>query len=137
MKNKAIVIAIICAVLAASGFAAYSSYFKPVEANVSKVKNSPQEFLGPVKIVGKAGNVYADKGVVEIVDDKACCNLFLIVPFTEEQKKELGAQFLFKGALPSRGQPLEVLGKISESPEGYTLEVKEVSSSGAPLISRL
>ena len=74
----------LAAAVGIAGVATLLAYPKLAPAKVvglSEVKANPEEFLGRVTITGKTGNAYPDQGVLEIVDEKACCNLFLSVPF--------------------------------------------------------
>jgi hypothetical protein len=73
---------------------------------------------------------------VQLVDEKACCNLVLAVPFTGQQQSQLGTDALYSGTLPQPGQPLEAHGEIRKVEGGFRLDVSKVTSSGAVLIRK-
>ncbi|HSH69609.1 MAG TPA: hypothetical protein VK997_06805, partial [Deferrisomatales bacterium] len=127
--------------VALAAVATFLAYPKLAPANVvgvSKVKANPAGFLGKVTITGMTGNAYPDQGVVELADEKACCNLFLFVPSTEAQRTKLEASGgLYGGTYPSRGQPLEAHGVLKETAEGYAFEVSKLTSGGEVLLRKL
>lgn len=135
MRRKKLIIAGIAA-LAAAGTVAWKAT-AALEVGVAKVSGNPAAYVGKVKIVGKTGGIDAGRGLVQMVDDKACCNLVIAVPFTAEQKAQLGVETLYSGALPQPGQPIEAHGVIRQvEGGGYRLDVAKVTSSGSVLIRR-
>ena len=133
-----ITLAALIAVVAVATFLAYPKLAPAKVVGVSKVKANPAGFLGKVTITGQTGKAYADQGVVEMVDEKACCNLFLFVPSTEEQRAKLKApEGLYDGTYPSQGQPLEAHGELKEVEDGYVFEVSKLTSDGQVLVRRL
>lgn len=106
------------------------------EVGVSKVSGNPAAYLGKVKIVGKTGGVDATRGLLQIVDEKECCNLVVAVPFTNQQQSQLGMDVLYSGKLPSPGQPLEAHGVIRKVGGGYRLDVSKLTSGGSVLVRR-
>jgi hypothetical protein len=133
---KKIVIAAVVLCLAAAGAFAWQMT-SATEVGVSKVANNPAEFVGKVKVIGKAGRIDPGRGLVEIVDDKACCQLVIAVPTTAQQQAELGVERLYTGMFPQPGQPLEAHGVIRQLEGGYRLDVSKVTSAGAVLLRRL
>ena len=109
MKKTPVILAILVC-LAGGGAFAWQS-LSPQEVALGKVKGNPAAYLGKVKVTGKVGRVDPARGLLEMVDEKACCNLVLALPFTAEQKTTLGADTLYAGTLPQPGQPLRVLGR--------------------------
>ena len=133
-----IALAALVAVAAVVTSLAYTKQAQAQVVGVSKVKANPAEFLGKVIITGTTGNAYPDQGVVEVVDEKACCNLFLFVPSTEAQRTKLEAsEGLYGGTYPSRGQPLEAHGVLKETEGGYAFEVSKITRDGEVLLRRL
>lgn len=138
MQKRTLFIVIAALAVTAAGFGTYYGVANAAKvAGVSKIKNNPAQFVGRVQITGKVGNVFADQGVVEIVDEKACCNLFLTVPFTPAQQNELGTASLYGGTLPTKGQALEAHGVLEETSEGYVFVVSKLTSGSETLISKL
>lgn len=135
MKRKTLIVAG-AAVLAVAGTVAWKAT-SAREVGVSKISGNPAAYLGKVKIVGKTGGVDAARGLVQLVDDKGCCNLVVAVPFTAEQKAQLGVDTLYTGSLPQPGQPLEAHGVIRQVEGGFRLDVSKVTSSGSVLARRI
>lgn len=135
--KKIAILGIIAAALVAGGVGAYDKFFKAPETNVSGLKGTPDKFLGKVVVTGRAGKVYPDKGVIEMVDDKGCCNIFLFVPMQAEQQREFQLTCLFKGELPAQGAPLTVKGKVEKTADSYAFNVDEVISAGKTLLTRI
>jgi len=131
-KTLAIVGAVAVAALGAVAWKATSAQ----EVGVAKVSNNPAAFLGKVKIVGKIGAVDAARGLLQIVDDKACCNVVVAVPFTSQQQSQLGVDVLYSGTLPQPGQPVAAHGVIRQVDRGYRLDVSKVTSGGSVLIRK-
>ena len=116
--------------------AAVSGSDAPQVVDVSVLKANPDKYLGPVVVKGMTGQVYANDGVVEIGDQKGCCNLYLFVPFTDEQNQKLRAESLYQGEFPAPGTPLEVECVLSKVDEGYRLDVIRVDSHGKTLLTK-
>ncbi|MBI5013890.1 MAG: hypothetical protein HZB55_00165 [Deltaproteobacteria bacterium] len=135
MKIKTLIVVGVAA-LAAVGAVAWKAT-SAQEVGVSKVSGNPSAYLGKVKIVGKTGGVDAARGLVQIVDDKGCCNLVLAVPLTAEQKSQLGADAVYAGSFPQPGQAIEAHGVIRQVEGGYRLDVAKVTSSGSVLVRRI
>ena len=136
--SKRTILVVTLLLAAAAGLAAVSGVFAgPQEVTVSNVKGNPAAYLGKVSITGKAGAVHSEKGVIEMVDEKACCSIYLLVPFTAGQQKELQSESLFQGDWPQQGQPLVAIGEVSQTDKGYALDVSEVQSGGRTLLRRL
>lgn len=106
------------------------------EVGVSKVSGNPGAFLGKLKIVGKTGGVDPARGLFQIVDEKACCNIVIAVPTTPAQQGQLGIQALYTGTLPQPGQPVEAHGVLRQVQGGYQLDVAKVTSAGNVLLKR-
>lgn len=106
------------------------------EVGVSKVSGNPAAYVGKVKIVGKTGGVDTARGLLQIVDEKACCNLVVAVPFTTQQQSMLGIDALYTGTLPQPGQPLEAHGVIRQVQGGYRLDVSKLTSGGGVLVRK-
>ena len=133
-----IALAALVAIAAVVTSLAYTKQAQAKVVGVSKVKANPAEFLGKVVITGTTGNAYPDQGVVELVDEGACCNLFLFVPSTEAQRTKLeAAEGLYGGTYPSRGQPLEAHGVLKETAGGYAFLVNKITRDGEVLLRRL
>jgi len=107
------------------------------EVGVSKVKGNPDAFLGKVKITGKVGGVDPSRGLLQIVDEKACCDLVLAVPFDAQQQADLGAEAVYAGTLPQSGQPIEAHGVLRKEKEGYRLDLSKVTSGGKVLVRKV
>lgn len=136
--SKRVILVIALLLAGAAGIAAVSGVFAGhQEVTVSNVKGNPAAYVGKVSITGKAGTVLADKGVIEMVDEKACCAIYLLVPTTAEQQKELRGEALYQGDWPREGQPLTAVGEIGKNDQGYTLNVSEVQSGGRVLMRRI
>jgi hypothetical protein len=108
-----------------------------VTVDVAAVKANPDKYLGNVKITGKAGNVFPGDGVVEIADAKACCSLYLFVPFTDAQNEKFNTSSLYKGTFPKVGSDISVTGVLSKNDTGYVMEVVTIQSGGTTLISKI
>lgn len=134
--RKIAVLSIVALAMGSLGFAYYEKNLKPKEVNVSLLKAKPQDYLGKVKVTGKTGKVWAEKGIVEMLDDKACCNLFLIVPQTAEQGRELQTDQLYSWEQISSGWPITVKAEIKQDKEGYLLVVDKAESGGKTVIAR-
>ena len=102
---------------------------------VSELKANPEKYLGPISITGKAARVFPGDGVVEIADEKACCAVYLFVPFTEEQRTKLSAEHLYTGTLPAVGVMITADAELTKVAEGYMLQVKEIRSGDAVLVA--
>lgn len=135
--KKTLVLSIILLAVGTIVFAAYGKYMKPKEVNVSALTSNPQDYLGKVLITGKSGKILADRGVIEMLDDKACCKLFLLVPRTAEQGRGLGMTQLYTWEQISEGQILTATAKVSKEGENFILEVDEVESAGKTLVKKL
>jgi len=137
-KKRTLLIVLVALILGVGGFGVYYGVAGAAKVvGVSKVKNKPGEHLGKLQITGLAGKVYADQGVVELVDEKACCNLFLLVPFTSQQQAALGNAPLYTGTLPAKGQALQAHGVLTETPEGYAFVVSKLTSGGETLVRKM
>lgn len=134
---KYALVAVIVLALGAVGYGAYDKYLKPREVSVTDLKNAPESYIGRVLITGKVGKVYPEKSVFEMLDEKACCSIYVVVPSTPELQKEFDAPALYKGSLPKEGQILNVKGEVIKKNEGYSLEVHKVTSKGTTLIERV
>lgn len=135
--KKVMIVALSAVLLAGGGFAAYNGLFRAKEVSVSKIKAKPEEYLGKVVISGKAGRVYADKGLVEMVDEKACCNLFLALPMNEAQQKELDVKERYEGRLPAQGEAIFADGELVRNPDGFTVRVEEVRTAGGSILRKI
>jgi hypothetical protein len=138
MSKKTILVLFTLLAVTAAGFAAVSGVFAgPQEVTVSAVKGNPGAYVGKVSITGLAGTVHTDKGVIEMVDEKACCAIYLLVPTTAGQQQELQIESLYQGDWPQKGQPLVALGEIRKTDKGFSLDIAEVQSGGRVLLSSL
>jgi hypothetical protein len=106
------------------------------EVGVSKVSANPAAFVGRLKIVGKTGGVDPARGLFQIVDDKACCNIVIAVPTTAAQQGQLGVRALYAGTLPQPGRPVEAHGTLRQVQAGYEFEVAKITSDGSLLLKR-
>ena len=106
------------------------------EVGVSALKANPEKYLGALKVDGQAGNVFPNDGVIEISDDKACCSIYLFVPFTTAQQENLKTATLYTGSMPAVGQQLSVTGLLEKSPDGYRFIVYDVKSNDSIIIAR-
>jgi len=102
---------------------------------VSELKANPEKYLGPVSITGRAAKVYAEDSVVEIADEKACCAVYLFVPFTEAQRTKLGTTNLYSGTLPAVGAEITADAELTKMEKGYMLQVKQIRSGDAVLVA--
>jgi hypothetical protein len=101
---------------------------------VSKVKNNPEQYLGNIKISGKAAKIYPNDGVIEIADAKACCAIYLMVPTTDAQKDKLGVANLYQGTFPQKGQDIIAEGLLEKTTDGYAFIVSKVTSNDAKVL---
>ena len=108
-----------------------------VTVGVSEVKGNPDKYLGNIKVTGKAGNVFPEDGVVEIADAKACCAVYLFVPFTKAQNEKFNTESLYQGTFPEIGADISVTGVLSKNDKGYVLEVSSIQSGDATLITKI
>ncbi len=108
-----------------------------VTVGVSELKGNPDKYLGNVRVTGLAGNVFPTDGVIEIADAKACCAIYLLVPFGDSQKSKLGAVNLYKGEMPQKGQEIEAEGLLQKGANGYSFVVSKVLSNKKVLIERI
>ncbi len=102
---------------------------------VSELKANPDAYLGSVSITGKAARVYAEDGVIQIADEKACCAFYLFVPFTEVQREKLGSRRLYQGTLPEVGASITADAELTKKEEGYVLEVRSIRAGDGVLIA--
>ncbi len=102
---------------------------------VSELKANPDAYLGSVTITGKAARVFAEDGVVQIADEKACCAVYLFVPFTEAQRQKLGSSRLYQGTLPEIGASITADAELTKKEEGYVLEVRSIRAGDGTLIA--
>jgi hypothetical protein len=102
---------------------------------VSALKANPDKYLGDVTITGRAAKVYPADSVVEIADEKACCAVYLFVPFTEAQRAKLGAEDLYQGTLPAVGAQITADAKLKKVEKGYMLKVKEIRAGETVLVA--
>lgn len=135
--KKIIVVAVVLTALGGAGFAAYTNLVAAKEVTVSNLKGNPANYLGRIEVTGKAGRVYADQGVIEMVDEKACCSVYLTVPQNDEQGKALKTADRFSGRFPAQGDAITAVGELSQNADGYFIRVKEVRSGSAKLIARI
>lgn len=133
--KKTMIVATAVALLAAAGLA--WSLSGPEAVGLSKLKANPEQYVGKVKVIALAGRTDASQGLLEIADEKACCTLVLVVPFTAEQQAQQKSPHLYAGALPEQGAPLEVLGTLTQVGAGYTFRVIRVTSGGKEIIKRV
>ena len=133
--KKVMVIAAAVVLCVAAGFA--WRLFAPRAVGVSELKANPERNVGKVEVRALAGRTDPANGLLEIADEKACCALLLDVPFTEDQRTRLRSEHLYRGVLPDKGTPLEVLGTLGRLGAGYTFTVDRVSSAGKAVIKRL
>lgn len=135
--KKLVVVGVLAVAASAGGYGVYQKFLKAKETTVSVLKGKPDDFLGKVVVTGRSGKVYPDKSVIEMVDDKGCCNIFLFVPQNESQQKEFQQKALYRGELPQPGQPLTVKGTLVKTGEAYAFEVEEVTGSGKTFMTRI
>ena len=102
---------------------------------VSALKANPDQFLGELSVSGRAAKVYPKDSVIEIADEKACCSVYLFVPFTEAQRAKLGAQNLYAGTLPAVGTEITADAELTKVEQGYMLRVKEIRSGDTVLVA--
>jgi hypothetical protein len=133
--KKMTIIATVVVLVAAAGLA--WSLSTPEGVGLSKLKASPERYVGKVKVIAVAGRTDANQGLLEIADEKACCTLVLEVPLTAEQQTTLKSAYRYAGALPEKGAQLEILGTLRQVGAGYSFKVTRVNSGGKVLIRRL
>ena len=103
--------------------------------SVSELKANPEAYLGNVSITGTAARVYAEDGVIQIADEKACCAVYLFVPFTEAQRDKLGSTRLYRGTLPAVGASITADAELTKAERGYVLEVRSVRVGDGVLVA--
>ncbi len=102
---------------------------------VSALKANPEKYLGDLSVSGRAAKVYPADSVVEIADEKACCALYLFVPFTEAQRVKLGAEHLYQGTLPQVGAEITADAELTKVDQRYVLKVKRIRSGDNVLVA--
>jgi hypothetical protein len=102
---------------------------------VSALKANPEKYLGDVTVSGRAAKVYPADSVVELSDEKACCAVYLFVPFTEAQRNKLGAEDLYQGTLPTVGAQITADAELKKVEGGYMLKVKEIRAGETVLVA--
>jgi len=102
---------------------------------VSALKSAPESYLGHIEITGRANNVFPEDGVIEIGDEKACCSIYLLVPFTPEQQAKLDVADLYEGALPARGIEISAFGELQNTDKGYRFVVSQVKKGNEVLVA--
>lgn len=133
--KKMMIIATVVVLVAAAGLAWSLSATEAV--GLSKLKANPEQYVGKVKVIALAGRTDANQGLLEIADEKACCTIVLEVPLNAEQQTMLKSEFRYAGALPEKGERLEILGTLRQVGAGYSFKVTRVSSGGKVIIKRL
>lgn len=103
---------------------------------LSDVSANPSKFIGKLTIAGNAGPVFADDGVFQLVDQKGCCQIYLLVPFTAAQQKELEISALYTGTLPTEGESIQTTGTLKREGANYVFDVEKVSRDGKVIISK-
>jgi hypothetical protein len=134
MRRKLMILA---AVVVCGGAGLAWSLSAPEAVGLSKLKANPELHVGKVRMTALAGRNDSSQGLLEVVDEKACCTLVLDVPFTTEQQTRRKTAHLYAGALPEKGTPLEVLGSLSRVGAGYAFTVERISSAGKVLLRRI
>ena len=139
LLNRSILAALVAlALVVVAGCNDNEASAKPaVTVGVSEVKGNPDKYLGNVKVTGKAGNVFPGDGVVEIADAKACCAVYLFVPFTDAQNEKFQTPSLYQGTFPEVGADIAVTGVLSKNDNGYVLEVGTIQSGEKTLITKI
>jgi hypothetical protein len=117
------------------GAAASKAALSGKACGVSELKANPDAYLGSVTVTGKASRVFAEDGVIQIADEKACCAVYLFVPFTEAQRDKLGSKRLYQGTLPEIGASITADAELTKREEGYVLEVRSIRSGDGMLIA--
>lgn len=128
---------ILAVVVVCGGAGLAWSLSTPESVGLSKLKANPEQYVGRVRMSALAGRSDAGQGLLEVVDEKACCTLVLDVPFTPEQQAARKSERLYAGALPERGTPLEVLGSLSRMGAGYAFTVERISGGDKVFVKRL
>ncbi len=108
---------------------------KAAAVGVSALKANPDKYLGQLVINGKASNVFPDDGVIEISDDKACCSIYLFVPFNREQQAKLKIEQIYDGRLPAAGAAISARGELSKSDAGYRFTVSEITEGANVIVA--
>jgi hypothetical protein len=133
--KKMMIIATVVVLVAAAGLA--WSLSTPEGVGLSKLKANPERYVGKVKVIALAGRTDANKGLLEIADEKACCTMVLEVPLTTEQQTRQKSEHLYAGTLPEKGAPLEIVGTLRQVGAGYSFRVIRVTSGGKEIIKRV
>jgi len=102
---------------------------------VSALKADPESYLGHLEITGRANNVFPEDGVIEIGDEKACCSIYLLVPFTPEQQAKLEITDLYDGVLPARGIEISAFGELQSTDKGFRFIVSQVKQGDEVIVA--
>ncbi len=102
---------------------------------VSALKANPDKYVGELSISGRAAKVFSEDSVIELADEKACCAVYLFVPFTEAQRAKLGVENLYAGRLPAVGAEIIADAELKKEEEGYMLTVKQIRSGDRVLVA--
>lgn len=111
--------------------------------DVSAVTAAPQQYLGQLTISGAVGALYAEEGVIVMVDEGGCCNIPILVPLSQEQQNllseaiKMDVNVLYSGALPQIGDFIEATGTWTFENGVYDLEIETVARNGEVIISRV
>jgi hypothetical protein len=135
--KKIAILAVLLAAVGAAGYGAWDKFMKPKETTVSGLAGKPADYVGNVVVTGVSGNVFPEKGVFELKDEKGCCTIYIFVPATDAQKAEFKLPHTYKGQLPAPGQSLKVSASLEQTSDGFVLMVKDVNSGGDTIITRI
>ena len=136
MNKKNLVIVFLVIVIV--GVFGYPKIF-PADAVVplSDVSANPSSFLGDLTISGVTGPVFEDKGGFILLDEKGCCQINILVPFTEEQKTALSLDAVYSGKMPAQGEAIEVTGTLKREGAYYLFDVEKVTRQKDTIIEKM
>src|SRR5512138_2005157 len=134
-KKTALVVILLCALWVGGGLLWSTS--GPPEVGVSQFKKEPESYLGRVKVTGRAGEIDSAKGSFTITSEEGCCDLGIAVPTTQAQGERLGTPYLYRGAMPERGDALVAEGVLTRQEAGLRFDLLKLSVKGKVILKRL
>ena len=127
MQKKSLLLVFL--LIVAVGIFVYPKVFVVDAAvSLSDVSANPSQFVGDLTIGGIVGTVFPKEGGFVLVDEKGCCQINILVPFTKEQMAALALDETYSGQLPTQGDPIEVKGTLKREGSDYTFDVEDRKS---------
>lgn len=137
MRQKNLIIIALLLILAGALVYPHLTGGREATAGVKDVTANPGEFLGPLVITDKVGDVDTEDGVIILVDDGCVsCQIPVLVPFTAEQQAKFEMNTLYSGTLPSVGETVTVHGTLKQQEGYFIFDVETITRDGQVIISK-